>query len=107
MVSKLVGPPKGISESFMTLKLPLQNGKKHISIVSYYAPTMTNPDDFITKFYEELNSSLLDIPKTEKLRILGDFKARFGSDHHIWKGVLGKLGIGQFNQRDVHKNLNP
>ncbi|KAK6994487.1 craniofacial development protein 2 [Biomphalaria glabrata] len=47
---------------------------------------MTNPDDVIAKFYEELNSTLLDIPKTEKLLILGDFNARVGSDHHIWKG---------------------
>ncbi|KAI8777849.1 craniofacial development protein 2 [Biomphalaria glabrata] len=93
IVSKLVGPPKGISDRLMTLKLPLQNGKKHISIVSCYAPTMTNPDDVIAKFYEELNSTLLNIPKTEKLLILGDFNARVGSDHHIWKGVLGKFGI--------------
>ncbi|KAK6970856.1 craniofacial development protein 2 [Biomphalaria glabrata] len=70
----------------MNLKLPLQNGKKHISTVSCYAPTMTNPYDVIAKFYEELNSTILDIPKTEKLRILGDFNARVGSDHHIWKG---------------------
>ncbi|KAK6983239.1 craniofacial development protein 2, partial [Biomphalaria glabrata] len=85
----------------MTLKLPLQNGKKHIFIVSCYAPTMTNPDDVIAKFYEELNSTLLDIPKTEKLLILGDFNARVGSDHHIWKGVLGKLGIGQCNSNGL------
>ncbi|KAI8793794.1 craniofacial development protein 2 [Biomphalaria glabrata] len=85
----------------MTLKLPLQNGKKHISIVSCYAPTMTNPDDVIAKFYEELNSTLLDIPKTEKLLILCDFNARVGSDHHIWKGVLGKFGIGQCNSNGL------
>ncbi|KAI8789953.1 craniofacial development protein 2 [Biomphalaria glabrata] len=89
LVSKLVGPPKGISDRLMTLKLPLQNGKKHIFIVSCYAPTMTNPDDVIAKFYKELNSTILDIPKTEKLLILGDFNTRVGSDHHIWKGVLG------------------
>ncbi|KAK7005239.1 craniofacial development protein 2 [Biomphalaria glabrata] len=56
---------------------------------------MTKPDDVIAKFYEELNFTLLDIPKTEKLLILGDFNARVGSDHHIWKGVLGGFGIVQ------------
>ncbi|KAI8740129.1 craniofacial development protein 2, partial [Biomphalaria glabrata] len=101
IVSKLVGPPKGISDRLMTLKLPLQNGKKHISIVSCYAPTMTNPDDVIAKFYEELNSTLHDIPKTEKVLILGDFNARVGSDHHIWKGVLSKFGIGQCNSNGL------
>ncbi|KAI8775776.1 craniofacial development protein 2 [Biomphalaria glabrata] len=85
----------------MTLKLPLQNGKRHISIVSCYAPTMTNPDDVIAKFDEELNSTLLDIPNTEKLLILGDFNARVGSDHHIWKGVLGKFGICQCNSNGL------
>ncbi|KAI8780521.1 craniofacial development protein 2 [Biomphalaria glabrata] len=101
IVSKLVGPPKGISDRLMTLKLPLQNGKKHISIVSCYAPTMTNPDDVIAKFFEELNSILLDIPKTEKLLILGDFNARVGSDDDIWKGVLGKFGIGRCNSNGL------
>ncbi|KAK6961317.1 craniofacial development protein 2 [Biomphalaria glabrata] len=60
---------------------------------------MTNPDDVIAKFYEELNSTLLDIPKAEKLLILGD--ARVGSDHHIWKGVLGKFGICQCNSNGL------
>ncbi|KAI8771193.1 cytochrome P450 2D20, partial [Biomphalaria glabrata] len=58
-----------------------------------YAPTMTNPDDVIAKFYEELKSTILDIPKTEKLLILSDLNARVGSDHHIWKGVLGEFGL--------------
>ncbi|KAI8767574.1 cytochrome P450 2D20 [Biomphalaria glabrata] len=76
---------------------------------------MTNPDHVIAKFYEELNSTILDIPKTEKLRILGDFNARVGSDHHIWKAVLGKFMIGQCNSNgsqfikdaftNIHKNV--
>ena len=44
LVSKLSGLPKGINDRLMTLRLPL-SGKRHATIVSAYAPTMTNPDD--------------------------------------------------------------
>ena len=43
LVSKLDKPPKGINDRLMTLRLPLQ-GKKFATIISAYAPTMTNPD---------------------------------------------------------------
>ena len=40
LVSKLSGLPKGINGRLMTLRLPL-SGKRHATIVSTYAPTMT------------------------------------------------------------------
>ena len=43
LVSKLDKPPKGINDRLMTLRLPLQ-GKRFATIISAYAPTMTNPD---------------------------------------------------------------
>ena len=42
LVGKLPGLPKGINDRLMTLRLPLP-GNKHATIVSAYAPTMTNP----------------------------------------------------------------
>ena len=53
----------------MTLRLPLQ-GKKFATIVSAYAPTMTNPDGVKEKFYEDLNSVLSSVPKQDKLILL-------------------------------------
>ena len=44
LVSKLSGLPKGINDRLMTLRLPF-SGKRHATIVSAYAPTMTNPDE--------------------------------------------------------------
>ena len=42
LVSKLSGLPKGINDRLMMLRLPL-SGKRHATIVSAYAPTVTNP----------------------------------------------------------------
>ena len=39
----------------MTLRLPL-TGNKHATIVSAYAPTMTNPDEMKDKFYDDLDN---------------------------------------------------
>ena len=44
LLSKLSGLPKGINDRLMTLRLPL-SGKRNATIVSAYAPTMTNPDE--------------------------------------------------------------
>ena len=100
LVSKLDKPPKGINDRLMTLRLPLQ-GKKFATIISAYAPTMTNPDDIKEKFYEDLNSILSSVPKQDKLILLGDFNARVGQDHESWAGVLGTQGIGSCNDNGL------
>ena len=53
---------------------------KHATLISAYAPTMTNPGEAKDKFYEELDSLISSIPRADKLLILGDFNARVGSD---------------------------
>ena len=55
LVSKLSGLPKGINDRLITLRLPL-SGKRHATIVSAYAPTMTNPDEVKDTFYDALDS---------------------------------------------------
>ena len=61
LVSKLSGLPKGIKERLMTLRLPL-SGKRHETIVSAYASTMTNPDEVKDKFYDDLDSDFCITP---------------------------------------------
>ena len=39
----------------MTLRLPL-SGNKHETIISAYAPTMTNPSEVKDKFYDDLDN---------------------------------------------------
>ena len=80
----------------MTLRLPLY-GNRHATIVSAYAPTMTNPDDVKDKFYNDLNSVISATPRTDKLILLGDFNASVGTDHQTWEGEIGTEGTGKCN----------
>ena len=80
LVSKLSELPKGINDRLMTLRLPL-SGKRHATIVSAYAPTMTNPNEVKDKFYDDLDSVISAEPRTDKLILLGNFNARVGTDH--------------------------
>ena len=94
LVGKLSGLPKGINDRLMTLRLPL-SGNKHATIVSAYAPTMTNPDEVKDKFYDDLDNVISATPRTDKLILLGDFNARVGTDHQTWEGVIGPEGVGK------------
>ena len=64
LVSKLSGLPKGINDRLVTLRLPL-SGKWHATIVSAYAPTMTNPDEVKDQFYDDLDSVTSAAPRTD------------------------------------------
>ena len=55
LVGKLTGLPNGIND-LMTLRLPL-SGNKHATIISAYAPTMTNPYEVKDKFYDDLDNN--------------------------------------------------
>ena len=80
----------------MTLRLSL-SGKKHATIVSAYAPTMTNPDEAKDKLYNDLDDVISATPRTDKLILLGDFNAIVGIDHQTWEGVIGPEGVGKCN----------
>lgn len=101
LVGKLVGPPKGVNDRLMIMRLPLSNGKKFATIVSAYAPTMTNPDEVKDKFYQDLNAVITTLPNADKLIVLGDFNARVGCDSTTWEGVIGKHGVGSCNSNGL------
>ena len=62
LVSKLARLPKGTYDRLMTLRLPLTN-KQHATVISAYAPTMTNPEEVKERFYEGLNKLTLSSPE--------------------------------------------
>ena len=82
--------PTGISERLINLRISI--GKtRYATIISAYAPTMTNPDQTKEKFYELLAQTLQKIPPTDKVIILGDFTARVGDDFTSWPIALGNV----------------
>lgn len=100
LVNQLASQPKGINDRLMTLQLHLF-GKKAATIISAYAPTMTNSDEIKIKFYNDLEVIIAATASSDKLLILGDFNARVGSDHQSWNGVIGAHGIGKCNSNGL------
>nr|VZI34299.1 unnamed protein product [Spirometra erinaceieuropaei] len=100
IVGRLPCLPQGINDRLMSLRLPLWGGK-FATIISAYAPTMTNPDAVRDKFYEDLHALLATVSKADKLIVLGDFNARVGTDHNAWRGVLGPHGLRGSNDNGL------
>nr|VZI45128.1 unnamed protein product [Spirometra erinaceieuropaei] len=85
----------------MSLRLPLRGGGTFATIISAYAPTMTNLDAVRDKFYKDLHALLVTVSKADKLIVLGDFNARVGTDHTAWRGVLGPHGLRGSNDNGL------
>ena len=100
LVSKLSGLPKGINDRLRTLRLPL-SGKRHTTILSANASTMTNPDEVKDWFYIYLDSVISAASRTDKLILLEDFNAKVNKDHQTWEGVTGS------GCREVQQQLTP
>ena len=99
-VQKLASIPEGLNDCLMKMQLPLGH-KKSLTLISAYAPTMTNPEENKDKFYEELDSHISSVPQSDKLILLGDFNARIGTDHQAWHRVIGKHGVGKCNSNGL------
>ena len=96
IAQKLEQEPVAVSDRIITLRLPLQ-GTVWATIVSVYAPTMTNPDEIKEDFYQKLRETIREVPSTDKLIIAGDLNARVGDEVENWPGVLGHYGVGKCN----------
>nr|VZI13313.1 unnamed protein product [Spirometra erinaceieuropaei] len=102
IVGRLSCLPQGISDRLMSLRLPLRRGGKFATIISAYAPSMTNPDAAARdKFYEDLHALLATVSKADKLIVLGDFNVRVGTDHTAWRGGLGPHGLRGSNDNGL------
>ena len=96
LIPRLMGEPQPVNERMMTLRLPLTQ-KRYCTIISIYAPTMTNTAENISRFYSQLNETLGNISNSDKIILLGDFNARIGKDHNTWENVIGNFGTGKCN----------
>ena len=94
IITKLTEMPRPVSDRIVTMRLPLSKDN-FATIISMYAPTMTNPDENKEAFHNQLASVLSGIPRTDKLLLIGDFNARIGRENDKWPLVMGKIGIGK------------
>ena len=101
---KLQNLPVGHSDHTMSLRLPIQD-KKFATVLSVYAPTLEAETGIKEAFYHDLHNLLQQVDSKDKLLILGDFNARV-PDFELWKGVLGRHGIGNCNDNGCrHREL--
>ena len=78
--------PWPVSDRIMK-RLPLSKDN-FATLVSMYASTMTNPDENVEAFYNQLASVPSGIPRTYKLLLIGDFNARIGRHNDKWPLVM-------------------
>ena len=88
----------GSSSSKQLLNLCLNTTEGPVTLISVYAPMLSATPDAKDEFYENLASTIRNIPSTEQLVLLGDFNARVGADNDSWPSCLGPFGVGKMNE---------
>ena len=74
----------------------LQGKPFNIMIIRVYAPTTNAEEAEVERFYEDLQDLSELTPKKDVLFIIGDWKAKVGSQET--PGVTGKIGLGVPNE---------
>ena len=72
--------------------MTIQNGRM-ATLISAYAPTMTNPDDVKDMSYVELDTFLTSVGRNDKQILFSDFNVRVSHDSSLclWEGVTGRM----------------
>ena len=68
----------------------------NITVIQVYAPTSNTEEAEVECFYEDFQDLLELTPKKDVLFIIGDWKAKVGSQETL--GVTGKFGLGIQNE---------
>ena len=66
------------------------------TVIQAYAPTSNTEEADVERFYEDLQDLLELTPQKDVLFIIGDWKAKVGSQET--PGVTGKFGLGVQNE---------
>jgi len=75
---------------------------KNITIIQIYAPSSDHADEEVEEFYEDLEETIMKIPKKDIIIIQGDFNAKVGPDsYNQWAGTVGEFGTGETNDRGL------
>ena len=68
----------------------------NITVIQVYGPTSNAEEAEVEQFYEDLQDLLEITPKKDVLFIIGEWKAKVGSQET--PGVTGKFGLGLQNE---------
>ena len=68
----------------------------NITVIQVYAMTSNAEEAEVEQLYEDLQDLLEPTPKKDVLFMIGDWKAKVGSQET--PGVTGKLGLGVWNE---------
>jgi exonuclease III len=71
----------------------------NVSLVNMYAPTEDKAGTESENFYEELQSVIDQIPKSDTILVLGDANAKLGKED-IYKEVNGKYTLHELSNRN-------
>ena len=96
LISRLSEDSKPVNERMITPQLPLTQNI-YCTLISIYAPIMTNSIENINQLHAQLNVTLGNISESENFVLLGDFNTRVGSDCSSWKSVIRNFGTGKCN----------
>ena len=96
LVKELESLPTGKNDRLISLRIHIGQ-QRYLTLISAYAPTLTNGNETKELFYRSLDSLLSETPAADKLILLGDFNARVGKYHEAWPQTLGKFGRGKMN----------
>ena len=78
------------------ISIRFQGKPLNITVIQVYTPTSNAEEAEVEWFCEDLQDLLELTPKKDILFIIGDWKAKVGSQETL--GVIGKLGLGVQNE---------
>jgi len=96
MLTRLAAVPSTLSDCLSSIRITLAE-KRVLTLMAVYAPTMIYDDAMRVNFYVDLGRVLSNVPKADKLFVLGNFDARVGNDRPGWSRVLGTQARGRTN----------
>ena len=70
---------------------------RQLTIVCAYASTLVADETTKEQYYDLLDHTIHEVPRSDRLIVPGDFNARIGKNYWLREGVPGRHGIGRCN----------
>ncbi len=87
---------KAVTPRILSIRLSTSSGP--VNILSIYTPTLCSSAETKDTFYEELETTIKEIPTTEHLFLLGDFNAQIEANHNSWPHCIAHFGLSKLNE---------